>query len=73
VVVEDEAGPRVPEEGAVDEGEEEIDLDTFYGEFIRPRRGSANVTAEVEDSAAERRLAELLSTIERNRHGSDRR
>jgi hypothetical protein len=73
VVVEDEAGPRVPEEGAVDEGEEEIDLDTFYGEFIRPGRGSANVIAEVEDSAAERRLAELLSTIERNRHGSDRR
>jgi hypothetical protein len=73
VVVEDEAGPRVPEEGAVDEGEEEIDLDTFYGEFILPGRGSANVIAEVEDSAAERRLAELLSTIERNRHGSDRR
>ena len=38
MVVEDEAGPRVPEEGAVDEGEEEIDLDTFYGEFIRPGR-----------------------------------
>ena len=73
VVVEDEAGPRVPEEGAGDEGEEEIDLDTFYGEFILPGRGSANVIAEVEDSAAERRLAELLSTIERNRHGSDRR
>ena len=72
VVVEDEAGPRVPEEGAVDEGEEEIDLDTFYDEFIRPGRGSANVIAEVEDSAAERRLAELLGTIERNRHGSDR-
>ena len=73
VAVEDEAGPRVPEEGAVDDGDEEIDLDAFYDEFIRPGRGSANVVAEVEDSAAERRLADLISTIERNRHGSVRR
>jgi hypothetical protein len=73
VVVEDEAGPRVPEEGAVAESEEEIDLETFYQEFIRPGRGSANVVAEVEDSTAERRLADLLGTIERNRHGSQPR
>jgi hypothetical protein len=73
VVVEDEAGPRVPEEGAAQGGEEEIDLDTFYDEFIRPGRGSANVVAEFEDSAAERRLADLLGMIERNRHGAERR
>lgn len=72
VVVEDEAGPRVPEEGAAEEGEEEIDLDTFYDEFIRPGRGSANVVAEFEDAAGERHLADLLGTIERNRHGPDR-
>ena len=34
VVVEDEAGPRVPEEGAVDEGEEEIDLDTLIRDLL---------------------------------------
>ena len=73
VVVEDEAGPRVLEDGAASEGEEEIDLDTFYDEFIRVGRGSTNVVAEVENSIAEQRLADLLSTIERNRHGSDRR
>jgi hypothetical protein len=73
IVVEDEAGPRVPEEGAAEEGEEEIDLDTFYDEFIRPGRGSANAVAEFEGSAGERRLADLLGRIERNRHGSARR
>jgi hypothetical protein len=72
VIVEDEVGPRIPEEGVVDEGEEEIDLDTFYDEFIRPERGNANVVAEADDASAERRLAALLRTIERNRHGSDR-
>jgi hypothetical protein len=74
VVVEDEAGPRIPEEGAAEEGEEEeIDLDAFYDEFIRPGRGSANVVAEFENPAGERHLADLLRTIERNRHGPDRR
>jgi hypothetical protein len=72
VIVEDEVGPRIPEEGVVDEGDEEIDLDTFYDEFIRPGRRSANVVAEADDASAERRLAALLSTIERNRHGSER-
>jgi hypothetical protein len=71
VVVEDEAGTRAPEEDGGEEGEEEMDLDTFYDEFIRPGRGSASVVAEFEDAAAERRLAALLSTIERNRHGPD--
>ena len=68
VVVEDEAGPRVPEKGTVVEGEEEIDLGTFYDEFIRPGRGSANVVAEVESPAAKTRMTRLLNTIERNRH-----
>ena len=73
VVLEDEAGPRVPEEGAAEEGEEQIDLDTFYDEFIRPGRGSMNVVAEFEHAAGERHLADLLRMIERNRHGSERR
>lgn len=72
VIVEDEVGPRITEDGAAGEGEEEIDLDTFYDEFIRPERGSANVVAEADNASAERRLAALLRTIERNRHGADR-
>lgn len=72
VVVEDEAGPRLPKKGVLVEGEQQIDLRAFYDEFIRPGRGIANVVAEVENEAAEKRLNELLSSIETNRHGPDR-
>jgi hypothetical protein len=69
VEVEDEAGPRLPERGPLVEGEGQIDLRTFYDEFIRPGRGIANVVAEVEDDAAEVHLNKLVSSIEKNRHG----
>lgn len=69
VEVEDEAGPRLPERDAPAEGERQIDLRSFYDEFIRPGRGIANVTAEVDDDAAELRVNELVSNIEKNRHG----
>jgi len=68
IVVEDEAGPQMPERRAAIGGEEEIDLGAFYKEFVRPGRGNANVTAEVEDSAAKARLTRLLHSIETNRH-----
>lgn len=68
VVVEDEAGPRVPDRGAMAENEERIDLGTFYKEFIRPERGSASVVAEVENPAAKARMTRLLGRIERNVH-----
>ena len=71
VIVEDEVGPRVPNEGAANEGEQRIDLGTFYNEFIRPGRGNANVMAQVEDSAAEARVTRLLNTIETNRHSAE--
>ena len=38
------------------EAEQEIDLGTFCREFIRPDRGSATVTAEVEGPEGESRL-----------------
>lgn len=69
VVVEDEAGPRVPDSGTAVEGEQQIDLGSFYSQFIRPGRGTASVTAEVEDAAAEARMKRLLDAIEKNRHG----
>jgi len=65
VVVEDEVGPRIPQE-------EQIDLGTFYKQFIRSGRGSASVTAEVENAAAEARITRLLEAIERNRHSPGR-
>ena len=69
VEVEDEAGPRLPERGPLAEGEGQIDIRTFYDEFIRSGRGIANVVAGVEDDAAEVHLNEFVSSIEKNRHG----
>lgn len=70
IVVEDEAGPQLSERtAAVAGGDEEIDPGVFYEEFIHPGRGTANVTAEVDDSAAKARLTSLLARIETNRHG----
>ncbi len=69
ILVEDEAGPRGNEKGRrAIQAEEQIDLRTFYDEFIRSGRGTADVIASVEDSAASGRLGHLLKTIERNRH-----
>ena len=72
VVVEDEAGPRLPDKGALAEGEEQISLHAFYNEFIRSGRGVANVFAEAEDKTAEARIERLVSSIEKNRHDPDR-
>lgn len=72
VVVEDELGPRVSDGGTGDEAEQQIDLGTFYKEFVRPGRGNASVIAEVEDAAAEARMARLIDAIETNRHGVNR-
>jgi len=72
VVVEDEVGPRGPDRAAAVEYDEQINLGAFYSQFIRPGRGTANVVAEVENSAAEARLTRLLSAIERNQHGPTR-
>jgi hypothetical protein len=69
VVVEDEAGPRLPDRRPLAAGEEQIDLHTFYNEFIRPGRGIANVEAEVADDAAEVHVEQLISSVDENRHG----
>ena len=72
VVVEDEIGPRISNGSTGGEAEQQIDLGTFYKEFIRPGRGNANVTAEVEDPAAKEHLTRILEAIETNRHGANR-
>jgi hypothetical protein len=72
VVLEDELGPRVADGGSDGEAEQQIDFGTFYKEFIRPGRGNATVTAEVEDPAAKAHLTRLINAIETNRHGANR-
>jgi hypothetical protein len=72
VVVEDEIGPRISD-GDVEPGaEQQIDLGAFYNDFIRPGRGTANVTADVADPAAKARVTRLLNEIETDRHGATR-
>jgi hypothetical protein len=72
VVVEDEVGPHSLGPGSVGE-EEQIDVGAFYSAFIRPDRGIATVSADVEDAAARARLTQLLNLIETNRHRSNGR
>ncbi len=68
ITVEDEIGPRGPGRGTMVEDDEQIDLDTFNSQFIRPERGTATVVAQVDNAAAEARLTSLLASIESNRH-----
>jgi hypothetical protein len=67
IVVEDEAGPRIAAGETASAPEQQMDLGAFYHEFIRSRRGNADVTAETEGPEAKARLAHLLGMIERNR------
>jgi hypothetical protein len=71
VMVEDEAGPRVPDRDVGVESEQQIDLGTFYRQFVRPERGIATVVAEVENSAAEGRVSRLIDAVSVNRHTGD--
>ena len=71
IVVEDESGPRISLGGTTAEAEQQIDLGTFYNEYIRPGRGTANVVVEVEGPAARARVTRLLDAIEKNRHVQD--
>ena len=73
IVVEDEIGPRITDREASSEAEQPIDLGTFYSEFIRPGRGNASITGEIEGPAAKDHLTRLLQTIEQNRHASEQR
>ena len=66
VVVEDEAGPRVSDTNS--EVDQQIDVGTFYNEFIRTGRGVANVVAEVEVPAAKARVTRLIHMIEKDLH-----
>jgi hypothetical protein len=70
VRVEDDIGSRLPEDEPLPEGEEEIDLQAFYEEFIVPDRGVAEVTVEVESPAAKASLNRLLEAMLTDRHES---
>ena len=58
---EDQAA-EVAEEG------EPMDLDAFFAEFMRPGRGTAVVSAEIDSSDGEEHLRRFLTSIENNAH-----
>jgi hypothetical protein len=68
VRVEDDIGPGLPEEEPVPAGDEEIDLATFYEEFIAADRGLAEVSAEAEGTDAKASLVRVLDAILKDRH-----
>ena len=70
VRVEDDIGPRVPEDESVPEGEEDVDLVAFFEEFIKRNRGVAETMAEVGTPAAKASLRhKILPAILMDRHG----
>ncbi len=66
--VADDIGPRLPEDEPTPAEDEEIDLPTFYEEFIAADRGLAEVSAETEGPAAKANLTRLLGAILEDRH-----
>jgi hypothetical protein len=66
--VEDDIGPGLPEDEPAPTGDEEIDLATFYEEFMTEDRGLAEVSAEVSDPNAKTSLGLLLDAILTDRH-----
>lgn len=71
--VEDDIGPRLPEDEPIPEAEEEIDLLTLYEEFIKADRGIARVSAVVENPAAKANLNKVLKAMLTDRHERDKR
>lgn len=65
---EDDVGARLPEDEPVPDGEEEIDLQTFYDAFIDAPHGTLDVSVEVENPAADGHLNKLLNEMLRDRH-----
>jgi hypothetical protein len=68
VRVADDIGPGLPADEPVPEGEEEIDLETFYEDFIKADRGLAEVSAEAESAGAKGSLTRVIEAIREDRH-----
>ena len=66
--VEDDIGPRMPEDEPVPDTEEELDIPTFYEEFIKAGRGLAEVSVEVDSPAAKASFNKVLEAILTDRH-----
>ena len=70
--VEDRIGPRLPEDEDAPDGEEEIDLQTFEADFIKPDPDAAEVTLEAENAHAKASFTRIFNHMLRNEHGAKR-
>ena len=68
VRVDDVVGSHVPEDESVPEDAEEIDLDTFYEDFIVPDSGTVYVSVMAETPQAKHAFDRLLSEMITDRH-----
>lgn len=72
VVIEDNIGPQPVEDASEETAEEDdLDLETFFEEFIRPGRGTATIVANAQTPAAKERLSFLIADVIRDRHDSN--
>ena len=65
-------GPRLPEDEDAPDGDEEIDLQTFEADFIKPDPDAAEVSLEVENAQGKASFTRLFKHMLRNEHSSKR-
>ncbi len=70
--VEDRIGPRLPEDEDAPDGEEEIDLQTFEADFIKPDPDAAEVSLDVENAQGKASFTRLFNHMLRNEHTAKR-
>lgn len=63
VQVENPFGPRAPADEPTPDYAEDIDLDTFEAEFVRPQEGEVYVWVSAESPEAKARFDEILPAI----------
>jgi hypothetical protein len=66
--IEDVMGPHLPEDESVPEEAEDIDLDTFEAEFVKPDRGTAFASVIVDSPASKRSFDQAFRRLVRDRH-----
>jgi hypothetical protein len=71
ITVEDDIGPQPLDDASQEGAEEDLDLESFFEEFIRPGRGTATIVANAQTPAAKERLSFLLADVIRDRHDSN--
>ena len=68
VQIEDVLGPHTPEDESVPEGPQEIDLETFESEFVKPDQGTAFVTVQAKTAKSKKQFDQMFAEILRDRH-----